>query len=89
MFSWPTFLLDVTPYLLVKTWENNNSSSFHSKIIGKGCLGCNDSYGATGISFRNSTFPENQTDLNPHRATCIAINPRGVQPGYDMALVVS
>ena len=89
MSSQPTFLLDVTPYLLLKTWENNNLNSFHSKIIGKGCLSCNDSYGATGISFRNSTFPENQTDLNPHRATCIAINPRDVQPGDDTALVVS
>ncbi len=89
MSSLPTFFLDVTPYLLLKTWENNNLSSFLSKIIGKGCLGCNDSYGATGISFRNSAFPGNQTDFNPHRATCIAMNPRDVQPGDDTALVVS
>ena len=89
MSSLPTFLLDVTAYLLLKTCENNNLSSFHLKISGTGCLGSSDSYGATGIYFRNSTFPQNQTDFNPHRATCIAMNPRDVQPGDDTALVVS
>ena len=89
MSSLPTFLLDVTPYLLLKTWENNNLSSFRAKISGTGCLCSNDGYGATGISFRNSTFPGNQTDFNPHRSTCIAMNPRDVQPGDDTALVVS
>ena len=89
MSSLPMFLLDVSAYLLLKTWENNNLGSFHSKFSGSGCLDGNDSYGATGISFQNTTFPLNQTDLNPHRATCIAMNPRDVQPGDDAALVVS
>ena len=89
MSSLLMFLLDVTAYLLVKTWENNNSSAFHSKNFSKGCLGCNDSYGATGISFRNSAFPGNQTDFNPHRASCSAMNPRDVQQGDDAALVAS
>ncbi len=89
MSSMPTFLLDVTAYLLLKTWEYYSLSSFRAKITGTGCLGGNDRYGATGIYFRNSAFPENQTDSNPHRENCIAMNPRDVQPGDDTALVVS
>ncbi len=85
----PMFLLDVYAHLLLKPRKKNNLSAFDSKISGTGCLGCNDSYGATGIFFRNKTFPENQTDLNPHRANCIAMNPRDVQPGDDTALVIS
>ncbi len=89
MFSWPMFLLDARPCLLLKSCENSNISFLYARIRNKGCLRCNFEYGVGDISLLKSTFLQNRLPLNPHSAKCIAINPRYVQPRDDTELVVS
>ncbi len=89
MFSWPMFLLDARPYLLLKSRKNSNISFLYARIRNKGCLGCNFEYGAGDISLLKSTFLQNRLPLNPHSAKYIAMNTRYVQPRDDTELVVS
>jgi len=58
MFSWPTFLLDARPYLLLKSRNNSNIIFLvlYARIRNKGCLRCNFEYGAGDISLLKSTF---------------------------------
>ncbi len=79
MLSWPTFLLDARPYLLIKSGKNSNISFLSARIRNKGCLRCNFEYEAGDISLLKSTFLPNRMPLNPHSAMCIAMNPRYVQ----------
>jgi hypothetical protein len=89
MFSWPTFVLDDRPFLLLKSRKNSNISFFSARIRNKGCLRCNFEYGAGDISLLKSTFLQNRLPLNLHSAKYIAMNPRYVQPRDDTELVVS
>jgi len=83
MFSWPAFLLDARPYLLLKSHKNSNISFLSARIRNKGCLRCNFEYGAGDISLLKSIFLQDRMPLNPHSAKCIAMNPRYVQPRDD------
>jgi len=89
MLSWPTFLLDARPYLLIKSGKNSNISFVSARIRNNGCLRCYFEYGAGDISDQKSTFVQSRPPLNPHSAKCSAMNPRYVQPGDDTELVVS
>ena len=89
MFSWPTFLLDACPYLLLKLRNNNNIGFFFMKMSAKQWLHCKYVPGAGGVSNQQSTFVQSRPSLNLHSAKCIAMYPRYVQPGDDTELVVS
>ncbi len=89
MFLWLTFLLDASPYLLLKLCNNNNIGFFFTKMSAKQWLHCNYASGAGGVSDQQAAFVQSRPSLNPHSAKSIAMNPRYVQPGDDTALVVS
>jgi hypothetical protein len=83
MFSWPTFLLDACPYLLLKFRNNNNIGFYLTKTNAKQWLHFKYVSGAGGVSDQQAAFVQSRPSLNPHSAKSIAMNPRYVQPGDD------
>ena len=69
MLSLPTFILDVSPYLLLNTRKNSNMTFFHIKIRAKGWPRRYFEHGETGISLKRPAFPQHRTGLNPHSAS--------------------
>ncbi len=81
MLAMPTFLLDVTAYLLLKSGKNSSISFFLAKIGDNVRFCCHFGYGESTTFIHKSIFLHYQKRLNPHRWTFTAINPRYVQPG--------
>jgi len=80
MLSLPLFLLDASPYLLLKLHNNNNIGFYLTKMNAKQWLDCKYVSGAGGVSDQQSTFVQSRSPVNPHSAMCIAIKPIAMNP---------
>lgn len=84
MFPLPTFILDVSPYLLLNTRKNSDISFFHIEVKARRWPRRYFKHGETGISSEKSAFPQYPLRLNPHSATAILSDPRFVQQGVEV-----
>jgi len=66
MFPISTFLLDVSPYLLLKTPENSDLTFCSMEVKEKRWLCSFFHHGETVISFNKPSFSQHRSLLNPH-----------------------